>query len=152
MNRRQIERVRRQSIKSIRGYRDHTPAREKTRRVSQQFPFGVDGIDAQQFSRQFFGLWRSRTATCSAASFPSSEGSGRRVRSAPFALPVFGRRYHTPSGRRNTRALLAVIFAKLGVAADELADLSGFGMPSVVLFVLDRFSVFQIKEPRCCFA
>src|SRR2546429_10009267 len=39
IHRRQIERVRCQSVKSVRGYRDHTSAREKTRRVSQHFPF-----------------------------------------------------------------------------------------------------------------
>src|SRR2546429_7367669 len=67
-----MDRVGCQSVKIVLGYLHHTSAREKTRRVSQHFPFRVNGIDAQQFSRQFFGLWRSRTATRSAARFPSA--------------------------------------------------------------------------------
>src|SRR5260370_7786052 len=50
-------------IESVRGDGNSSSARYKIRRIAQQVRLRGLCIDAQQFSWQFFGLWRSRDAT-----------------------------------------------------------------------------------------
>jgi hypothetical protein len=60
-------------------------------------------IYAQQLSRQFFGLWRSRDATLQ----------------RPPALPLIGRRYHTPLNPRNKSLLANLSRSQSGPQNDE---------------------------------
>ena len=79
---RKIERVGSQSIERVGGNSNDTASDEEMRRISQCIDFRGLRVHAQQFCRQLFGLWRSRNSS------PCS---------APPALPLFGRRYHTPA-------------------------------------------------------
>src|SRR4029077_2912121 len=62
INRREIEGIRGQPVQRVRGNPDDTPARKEMRRIAQHIRLGALWVDAQQFSWQFFGLWRRRSA------------------------------------------------------------------------------------------